>query len=90
MTIRPIDAVWEHGINCHGLWRTTPTGLVIRVGFIGLGKPAKTEGYGWSIDWPNENTASGRTRTLREAKRAATFAWNETVKRLQSRKLHLN
>lgn len=89
MVVQPIDAAWERGINCHGLWRKTSTGSLIRVGFIGVGKPAKVHGYGWSIDWPIENTASGRTRTLQAAKRAATRAWNETVTRLRSRKVHL-
>lgn len=90
-SMKPIDAHWEHGNRCHGLWRDDAA-IDIRVAYIGLPPrvfPAKVHGYSWSMDWPNEGTAKGTSRTLREAKSAATKAWNEKVTAMRGRKVYI-
>lgn len=64
---------WEHGYRCHGYW----LGLE-RLGFVGLPPrfaTAATYGYGWSFGAPGDKEVSGRTRTLRAAKKAVEQAY---------------
>lgn len=62
---------WEHGHRCHGYWLGDR-----RIGFVGLPPFNVGEiGYGWSMDFPRENTAAGRMKSLRSAKRAVERAY---------------
>ncbi len=76
---------WERGYRCHGYWIG-----IYRYGWIGCGSPkrnpVKDFGYRWSMDFPVDETATGETTTLREAKRAVEAAFkakhSETKQRI--------
>ena len=58
---------WEHSPRRHGLW--TQDGKT-RVAYIGLSHPSvKPTMYSWYLDWPSENSCTGETFSLRQAKK---------------------
>jgi hypothetical protein len=73
----PTEPHWEHGYRCHGYWLGNR-----RIGFIGIcsGRGAAAKyGYGWSMDYPRDKAAFGRSMRLRSARRAVERAYREAT-----------
>lgn len=94
-----LNAGWERGYRCHGLWTAasffdpnwSPSWNVYRLGCVSLGPPGLWDGktYSWLVDNPASQggvpLAEGEAGSLKEAKQAVELAVARRLQTLQGK-----